>query len=195
MRKSARTQERLWAVGEKLFMEKGLAAVTMQDIAAMMEMRHASLYYYIPQGKEQLYVQVIERTMHKHYVGLTDAIASAGDNFRAQMHAVAIWFASHPPLDLGRIVRSDLPILNDADAEHIINMSLQSLRLPIANALRTVVANGQLSLTDVDFAAMGLIALVQSVHNIPERFIESPETLKQLAIRAADNLLDGWYKR
>lgn len=193
--KRSRTQERLWAAAGALFMERGLAAVTLQDIAAVLHMRHASLYYYAPEGKEQLYVQVMERMFRQHQQGLVEAIAHAGGDFRAQMRAVAVWFATHPPLDLGRIVRSDLPLLEPAAAEHIINTSLETLRLPIANALREAVAAGRIHVTDVDFAAMGFIALAQSVHNIPPRFIESPEHLHQIAIGIADSLLDGWFKR
>jgi AcrR family transcriptional regulator len=89
------TYHRLLDAAEALFMERGLAAVTLQDIASAIEMRHASLYYYAPKGKEQLYVAVMERTFKQHGEGLTDAVIQAGDDFRAQMHAVATWFATH----------------------------------------------------------------------------------------------------
>lgn len=202
--KRSRTQQKLWGVAEQLFMERGLAAVTLQDIAAAMNMHHVSLYYYVPDGKEQLYVQVMERMFKTHFEGLTDSIqqsiaqsgsVAAGDHFRAQIHAVAVWFANHPPLDLGRIVRSDLPLLAPADAEHIINTSLEYLRLPIANVLRDAAKDGLVIVTDPDLAAMAFIALIQSVHNIPPHFIESREHLVQIAIGTADSLLDGWFKR
>lgn len=193
--KRERTQQKLWEVGERLFMERGLTGVTLQDIAAAIEMRHASLYYYIPEGKEQLYVQVMERVFRAHYAGLTASIEHAGDDFRAQIHAVAIWFAHHTPLDLGRITRSDLPLLKPSDASHIVDSSLAYLRRPIADVLYRAVEKGLITLPDVEFAAMGFIALVQSVHNIPTQFIESPEHLDRIAISNADMLLDGWFNR
>jgi len=176
-------------------MERGLAGVTLQDIAAEMHMRHVSLYYYIPNGKEELYMQVMERIFRKHYEGLSNAIQSAGNDFRSQIHAVAVWFATQPPLDLSRIVHSDLPLLDVAAAQHIVSTLLEYLRRPIADALQRAREHNLVIVQDVDFAAMGLVALLQSIHNIPLMFIESQDHFKQIAIATADSLLDGWFKR
>ncbi len=192
MTKKDHTYQRIIDASERLFSERGYTAVTLQDIAQAVEMRHASLYYYAPNGKEQLYIAVMQRSFRQHGEGLTNAIIQAGDDFRAQIYAVADWFATHPPLDLGRIVRSDMPAINPADAERLIDLSLETVRVPIAAVIRNAARKGLVNVADPDFAAMGLVALVQSVHNIPPRFIPDPAAT---ARAAADMLLDGWFKR
>ncbi|MBL8166101.1 MAG: TetR/AcrR family transcriptional regulator [Anaerolineae bacterium] len=189
------TYQRILDASERLFAELGYAAVSLQDIAQAVEMRHASLYYYAPKGKEQLYIAVMERGFKRHAEGLMSAIIDAGSDLRAQVHAVADWFVSRPPIDLGRIVRSDLPLIEPQQAQRLIELSLESLRMPIATAIRGAVKRGEVQVADPDFAAMGLVALVQSVHNIPRGLIPSSGGLTQTAHAAADMLLDGWLKR
>jgi len=193
--KENHTQRQILDASEKLFSERGYAAVTLQDIARAVEMRHASLYYYAPGGKEELYIKVMERGFRQHGEGLTNAIIEAGGDFRDQIHAVAHWFATHPPIDLGRIVRSDLPAIDPTAAHRLISLSLETLRMPIAAAVRNAARKGQVNVADPDFAAMGLVALLQSVHNIPPMFMGDTEARVQAAIASADMLLDGWFKR
>lgn len=189
------TYQLILDAADKLFSERGYTAITLQDIARAVKMRHASLYYYAPNGKEQLYVEVMERNFKLHSEGLTNVIIEAGDDFHAQIHAVAHWFATHPPLDLGRIVRSDMPAINKADAERLLELSIQSLRVPIAAILRNAVRKGLITLPDIEFAAMGLVGLLQSVHNIPRRYLPAQEDLVQAARSSADMLLFGWFNR
>ncbi|MDX2162372.1 MAG: TetR/AcrR family transcriptional regulator [bacterium] len=189
------TYQQILNAAEQLFTEKGYGAVSLQEIARAVEMRHASMYYYVPEGKAQLYIAVMERVMQRHGDGLTSAIIDAGDDLRAQLHAVAEWFAVNPPLDLGRIVRSDLPAINSHEAQRLIDFSLNTLRMPIAAALRSGIRKGVIALDDPDFAAMGLVGLLQSVHNIPRRFLPTQGDLTRAFKAAADMLLDGWVIR
>jgi AcrR family transcriptional regulator len=195
MMKRQATHQRILDAAERLFSERGLAAVTLQDIAQAVNMRHASLYYYAPEGKAQLYVEVMTRNFKRHGEGLTSAIIEAGDDFRAQIHAIATWFASHPPLDLGRIVRADMPALAPKHAEYLTELSMETLRMPIAAAIRNANRKGLVHLPDVEFAAMGMVGLLQSIHNIPGRYLPSQADLIAAAKAAADMLLDGWIKR
>jgi AcrR family transcriptional regulator len=158
-------------------------------------LRHASLYYYAPRGKEQLYVEVTERSFQRHNAGVTEAIIGAGDDLRAQLHAAARWFASQSPIDLGRMVRSDMLALPAQEADRLMQACLAAIRTPIAAAIRNAARKGLLTVHDADFAAMGFVGLVQSVHNIPKVFLPTPEDLAQAACRAADMLLDGWRVR
>jgi AcrR family transcriptional regulator len=189
------TYQRILDASEALFSQFGFSGVTLQQIAKAVDMRHASLYYYAPKGKEDLYIKVTERSFQRHGEGLTNVIIEAGDDFRDQVHAVAYWFAVHPPIDLGRIVRSDMPAINAADAERLTELSLEMLRVPIAAIIRNAVRKGRAHVSDPDFAAMGLVGLLQSVHNIPQRFIPNREARVAAAMSAANMLLDGWLVR
>jgi len=46
-----------------LFSKRGYIRVRLRDIASAMGMKHASLYYYAPAGKQQLFIEVVERNL------------------------------------------------------------------------------------------------------------------------------------
>lgn len=186
------TRQRMLDAAEELFMARGYAAVRLRDIASAVGLRHASLYYYAPGGKEQLYIEVMERGFERHRAGLTAAIAGAGDDFRAQMRAVARWLVLEP-LDLARMSQSDMLAIDEERAHSLMLTAFNALREPIAAALRVARSRGLIPLDDFDTAAMALVGLTQSVHGIPAPHRE--ETRLRLADRVADMLLDGWLTR
>lgn len=184
------TRRRILDVAEQLFSERGYAAVRLRDIATAVGMRHASLYYYAPAGKEQLYVDVMERNFARHQAGLTEAVAAAGSDIRAQLHGVARWLVSQPPLDFSRMQQADLPALGEEQARRLLLVAYDALRLPIVAALERAVASGQVKVRNLELAAMGLVSLVESVHAIPPAYRTVP--LEQVGRELVDMLLDGW---
>jgi AcrR family transcriptional regulator len=195
MSKREKTEAQVMDAAEALFMTRGLASVKLEHIAAAVNMRHASLYYYAPEGKQALYLAVMHRCLDRHRVGIEQAIARSGAGLAEQMRAVAAWFASQTPLDLTRIVHSDMSELAEADAQRLDALILESLREPIAQAISAAEKRGELRVRDAQFAAMSLIALVQSVHNIPDAFAPTVDVRIVLAQQMAEDLLFGWVKR
>lgn len=187
------TRTRLLNVAEELFSTRGYLTVRLRDIASAMGMRHASLYYYAPAGKEGLYREVMERMMRRHRTGLEQAIANAGPAFRAQIYAVVEWLVAQPPLDMIRLNQTDLPELAPETAAHLMTLVYESVRLPIGAAIRQAVANQQITVPDVDLAALGLVSLVESVHAIPAAYVGGDRAA--LGRQLADMLLDGWLRR
>ena len=51
--------------------------VTMHDIASALGMKQASLYYHVPGGKEELFVEIMERSLGRHKRGLVASIEAA----------------------------------------------------------------------------------------------------------------------
>lgn len=187
------TYTRLLHAAAELFSKRGYAAVTLRDIAAEVGIHHASLYYYVKGGKEQLFIEVMERSFHHHREGLTQAIADAGDDLRKQLYAVARWFASQPPLSIGRMGEADMRVIDHQEAERLMMLAYDSLRTPILAVLERAEAAGEITASDLDAAAMALVSLAQSVHDIPSHFPAS--TREQVAYRLVDMLLDGLRKR
>lgn len=187
------TRRHILDVAEQFFSERGYAAVKLREIAAAVDMRHASLYYYVPGGKEQLFVEVMERNFHRHRAGLTAAIAGAGDDIRDQVHGVASWLVSQPPLDFARMQNADMPAIAAEQADRLMQVAYDALRLPIVAALERAQAAGQIRVSDLNLAAMALVSLVQSVHAIPNAYRTVP--LEPIGRRLADMLLDGWLTR
>lgn len=189
------TRELIMDAAETLFMTRGYKAVRLRDIADAVGMRHASLYYYVPKGKEQLYVAVVERSLARHEREMTRLIRGAGDDFRAQAYAVSDWLASQPPLDLVRMTESDLREIDPAKATELSDHLVMSLSKPIVNAMHLAIDQGGLDIDrdDVDLAAMSLITLVQSVHHIPADSM--PGGRQAFGRRLTNLLLEGLLTR
>ncbi|MCG8349982.1 MAG: TetR/AcrR family transcriptional regulator [Chloroflexales bacterium] len=180
-------------VAEALFMKRGYSAVRLRDIAEEVGMRHASLYYYVPNGKEQLFVAVLRRSIRRHEQEMTRLIAEAGDDIQAQAYAVSDWLVSQPPLDLVRIVEADLPAIDAATAGELSDMLFRSLTQPLVTALQQAQTAGTVVVESAEMAAMALITLVQSVHHIPLESI--PEGRQKFGRSLIDMLLNGWLAR
>lgn len=187
------TRVRILDAAEALFSARGFATVTLRDIANVVGMRHASLYYYVPGGKEQLYIEVMERNFKRHRTGLEQAITSAGQDIRTQLHGVARWLVTQPPIDVTRMHQADMLALEQAQAEQLMVLAYDSLRTPIVAAINRAVAAGVIHVPEPNLAAMGLISLIESVHAIPAAYQTLP--LEQVAQQLVDMLFDGWRVR
>lgn len=128
-KESART--RVVSVAENLFSDRGYKAVTLRDIADELGIRQASLYHHFPNGKEELFVEVTERAMERHAEGMRRAIAGAPEDVEEQLKAIARWMLSQPPIDMARMVRSDMVEIEESQRHRLMQTALRSLILPI----------------------------------------------------------------
>jgi AcrR family transcriptional regulator len=55
------TQHRILAVAEQLFLAKGFKGVSMKDIAEEVQVTPAALYYYFPQGKQEIFISMFNQ--------------------------------------------------------------------------------------------------------------------------------------
>ncbi len=187
------TYARILEVASTLFSQRGYASVRLRDIAQAVGMRHASLYYYAPGGKEQLFIAVMECTFQHHRVGLLHAVQEAGEDIREQMRAIARWFISQAALDLTRMQKSDLTAIEPEQAQRLMELAFNSLREPIVQALQHAQEKHEIEVPDVDLAAMAAVGLFHSVHTMPESF---PDTVRfEVGEQMADLLLRGLLKR
>ncbi len=186
---------RVLDAAEALFSKRGYAAVRLQDIADAVQIRHASLYYHAPGGKEQLFIEVMERHFVRLRDGLENVLASASDDLGDQIRAVARWLALQTPVDLARIFNADMLAIDQTQAQRLSLLAYDALREPIVGALRSAAARGVVDLPDTDLAAIALIGLLQSVHSIPRSFLRDDQHLVETAQATADLLLNGLLKR
>ncbi len=182
-------RERVLDAAERLFARKGYAAVTLRDIAADVGIRHASLYHHAPGGKEQLFVEVTERNLERHYRGLTQAIADAEPNIRARLHAVAAWLLSQPPMDLVRMVHSDMPAIDPAHAERLSLKAFESMLAPIGDMLEEAARRGEIVHEHPGLIGGGIFGMIVSLFAVPEHALELSR--EQMAYVIIDAMLDG----
>lgn len=185
-------RERVIEVAERLFAQKGYAAVTLRDIANELGIKHASLYHHAPGGKEELYIEVMERTLRRHNAGLTAAIGGAAPDIRARLRAAADWLLSQPPMDLVRMVYSDMPEINAAHAHRLSEKAFEMMITPIRVALEMAQIRGEIRHHDVGLIAGGLLGMLESLHAVPQQAFEGPRHSRQwMAYELVDVMLDG----
>lgn len=189
------THQRILDVAEELFSARGYTSVRLRDIASAIGIKHAALYYYVPGGKEQLFVDVMTRNLQRHRVGMEAAIATAGPNVRDQMRAVAAWLLSQPPINLARMEASDFPAISADNANGLSLLIFDSLRLPLQAALEQAQAEGTVALPNPGLASITFTSLIETIYKqvqaVPEGASEAAAIVEQLI----DMLLYGWLKR
>lgn len=186
-------RERVLLAAEQLFAEKGFGPVTLRQIGARAGLNHSSLYHHVPGGKEDLFVEVMERIYERHRVGLNAAISQAQRALRLQLYAVADWLLNQPPMDLVRLEYVDMPELAPASVHRLSEGAYAALQVPVIEALADAQARGEIVAEDVDLISGGLIGMIQSLFAVSEQV--AGKTRHAMAHRLIDVLLDGLRPR
>jgi AcrR family transcriptional regulator len=156
-------RERVLNRAEQLFHERGYTAVSMRDIAHSLDMRQASLYYHVPQGKEQLFVEVAERNLLRHRDGLNQAIATAQPELGAQLRAAAGWFTAALPLRLLSMLETDMVALSEEQAAYLTGLAYEALFVPIAHIFTGAQVRGEIRAMNPQNLAGNFLALIDGI--------------------------------
>jgi AcrR family transcriptional regulator len=156
-------KQRVLAVAEQLFIQRGYAAITLRDIANALGMRQASLYYHFPEGKEQLFVAMATRVFERHQKGMQQAIAKAGDDLFDQLQAVAAWFGSQPPLNLLGMMHADMPVLNPAHTAQLTQVVHQAMFIPLRQMFMAATVRGAIRTVHPDLLAGCFLSLMDGL--------------------------------
>jgi AcrR family transcriptional regulator len=159
----SQARQRLLGTAQELFHQRGYKAVTMQDIAAELGVRQASIYYHVPEGKEQLFVEVAERSFQQLGQGLQQALAEAGPEIEAQLEAAARWFSAQPPMSLLGMMHADMPALSPDNQRRLERVAYACLFEPMASAFRAASERGQIRAMQPDLLAGSFLALMDGV--------------------------------
>jgi TetR/AcrR family transcriptional regulator, cholesterol catabolism regulator len=169
---TART--RILDAAEALFSELGYKSVTLRDVARAVGIRQASLYHHFPDGKEKLFVEVTERALERHREGLLGAIQSAPADLEAQLQAIAGWLLNQPPVDLARMVRSDMIEINEEDRRRLTMAALRSLLVPIEDVFGAGIERERLNRVDHNrLLASSFLAILEAIQ-VSTRFAHRP---------------------
>lgn len=186
-------RERVLQAAEQLFAQKGYAAVTLRDIAAEVGIRHASLYHHVPGGKEELFVEVTERNFKRHAVGLHQAMSEAAPDVRSQLQAIANWLLSQPPMDLVRTMHSDMPAIDETQANRLSQLALESLIEPIHKALQHAAQQDEVHHDDLGLVAGGILGMIEALYAVPDYAVTTSRAAMAHAL--IDVLLNGLRPR
>lgn len=186
-------RERVLAAAARLFAERGYAAVTLRDIAGDLGIRQASLYHHVPGGKDELFLEVMERGLARHRAGLATALDADEPGLRAQLKGAARWLLSQPPLDLGRLSRADLPALGGDHAARLEAACYAALLAPLAGALIAATERGEVRLPHPTLVAGTFLSIIDGIANARRYFAPAPA--EAMADAMVDVLLDGLRPR
>lgn len=182
-------RERVLQAAELCFMARGYAAVTLRDIAAEVGIKHTSLYHHVPGGKEELFVEVVERSLARHRRGIRESIDRVEPTLRARLHAISDWFLSQSPMDLVRMTQSDMPALRPDLAERLVTMTYETLLRPVEQVLVDAAAAGEMRDGDLGLVAGGLVGMIQSLFSVPGHAIQGSRS--EMGRKLIDIVLDG----
>ncbi len=192
--KTSDAKERVLDAAEMQFHLHGYKAVTMQEIADALGMRQASLYYHVPQGKEQLFVQVVERRLARHQQGLCQAILAAPVDLRDQLAAALNWFSSQPPVNFLVMMQSDMPLLSVENQAYLTQLAYRATFGPIRQLFVDAQSRGEIRVTDVDTLAGFMLAIIDGMSYIHGHQPGAPPTA-QMIDTILSILLEGLYPR
>ncbi|HUW70735.1 MAG TPA: TetR/AcrR family transcriptional regulator [bacterium] len=184
---NART--RLLDVAERLFMARGYPAVTLRDICAEMGLTHASLYYHFPEGKQSIFMAVLERNVRRHGDGLHAAITGSEQNLRSILWAASAWLLSQSPMDLLKLTESDMTYLKSDDAALITRLVHQLILKPLRAVLDAAVARKEISTCNTGLIAGALIGMVESLFSVPDFAVQ--KSRNDMAYELVDILIKG----
>ncbi len=186
-------RERVLVAAEKLFSQRGFSSVTLRDIAAEVGIRHTSLYHHVPGGKEELFIEVMERNLRRHQAGMTAAIEQAGPDIQLQLYSVADWLLSQPPMDLVRMVHADLVEIDPSEGHRLSELTLTAMIEPINTALRKASDRGEIAFKNLGVVAGGLLGMIESLYSVPEYALE--QSRQEMAHDLIDAMLTGLRPR
>lgn len=179
-------RDRVLRAAEELFGRHGYAGVTMRDIARSLGIRQASLYYHAPAGKQDLYVQVIERSMERHRIAIEAAIEEAG-SLREALAGVADWLLAQPLVDLFRMVRSDMTAAAPDHAERLRQLAYRALLEPLRRAFAAAAERGETRPADPMLLAGTFLATIESIDHAT-----TVEGAARPATAMAREMIDVW---
>jgi AcrR family transcriptional regulator len=78
------TRQQILAAAEDLFLAKGYKGVSMKDLAAAVQVKPAALYYHFPDGKEEVFVEMLVQVIVETSERALRALTSDA-NFRERL--------------------------------------------------------------------------------------------------------------
>ncbi len=154
-------RERILQQAHALFIERGFAEVSMQQIADASGMTKASLYYHF-RDKEDLFAHVVQHEGQRLIHGVTAELDGV-ETFHEQLKRIALHFFKAIRSDIGRLM-TDFQHHVSEERHRQMRQTLGEGALDPIGVLRPYFqraqATGEMKLGDTDFATMLFFSMV-----------------------------------
>jgi TetR/AcrR family transcriptional regulator, cholesterol catabolism regulator len=183
--------ERILKAAALLFHERGYAAVTLKEIAQKAGIKQASIYYHFPGGKEELFIEVMNRSMEEHKRGL-ELAAAWGRTLDEKLVSMGRWLLSQPAINLQRILESDLMEIDPLRRRPLERASYGSLMGPLMQVFSEAEARGEIVWHSKELVAAAFISIMGTIHSAARFTNTTPEEMLREMVRI---LLEGLTPR
>ncbi len=177
-------RERVLLQAHTLFLERGFAEVSMQQIADAVGMTKASLYYHF-RNKEDLFAHVVKYETERMIQGIRSELDGV-DSFEEQLMRLACFAFTVLRTDMGRLMSDCKRYLgngrhwHDFDGDHLDPIGV--LRPYFERAQAT----GELRPIDLDTAIIAFVSMIVGALKVGE---EHPEVMRP-GPQEAETLVD-----
>lgn len=117
-----------------LFFSKGYKAASLQALADELGIKPASLYYYYPGGKEEIYISVLKARLQA-YKDQTEALSRLHQSMESFLKNFAHWFVQQPSMNMALISQMDMPYLTPKGKQVVMKTVQDSIFLPLSQVL------------------------------------------------------------
>ena len=163
------TWRQILKAAEELFLAKGYKGVSMKEVADVVQVTPAALYYHFPQGKEDLFMSVIQAMFEEWSAGISRAIASA-HSIRERLNLLTSYLLTLPVDHFPVLIQDAKEQIKDREKQRAIFRQLRgTFQQHIADAFQQAIDAGEVT-ADIPanlLASMYLgliIALLQDMH-------------------------------
>lgn len=187
------TKQRVLDVAEALFMQRGYSAITLRDVATALEIKQASLYYHFPNGKEEIFIAVVERVFARHLTALDSAVERARPLLSDQLNEIMISFLEQPPMNLTSLMHADMPVLTKAGREHLTKCAYESIFAPLRGIFAAAQARDDIRSVDLDTITGAFLSIIDGL-----RFRQTQKNalpMEAMAKQLVEVLIDGLKHR
>jgi AcrR family transcriptional regulator len=144
------TQNRILDEAQALFSERGYVGTTVQQVAAKLGITKAALYYHFPQGKEEIFIDLMRRHLRRLHDGLEPMI-DAGGTIRERLEAIAAYIAARAPAGDVEKLRRELIHIHETHRASLRDDFHRLVVRMIVDLLRRGVEIGELREHDSEF--------------------------------------------
>ncbi|TME00407.1 MAG: TetR/AcrR family transcriptional regulator [Chloroflexi bacterium] len=163
------TWRQILKAAEELFLAKGYKGVSMKEVADVVQVTPAALYYHFPQGKEDLFMSVIQAMFEEWSAGISRAIAPA-HSIRERLNLLTSYLLTLPVDHFPVLIQDAKEQIKDREKQRAIFRQLRgTFQQHIADAFQQAIDAGEVT-ADIPanlLASMYLgliIALLQDMH-------------------------------
>jgi AcrR family transcriptional regulator len=188
-----KTKREILKAAEELFLAKGYKGVSMKDIAEVVHVTAAALYYHFPNGKEELFAQMLQQVLEEATEQALQALTSATD-FRERLILLTQSLLAFPIDRFSMLFRDAREHLSHQDKQGPLQEIARNLTQRTTEFFQEAGAAGEVT-RQIPPPILALlhqgmcIALLNGRRFAPEQLQE--HTARQLAEMLVSALLDG----